>query len=241
MEQSTFRPSGLRALRSQIWLRKTTQEVASIYLVVEPIDATSWVVLWSHAWLRKAHEPRERIVDCCTTAWSASFKDYWNVCACGLPYERSRSVSDIHRSYNLLFRAKAINGLAKWRKKLYRFICLSNLPDSVTSWVILRTLSLVSQRFWSWTVGQIFGSASIACSPFIVHSLAGNQSISATVVQATIFHTMFIGLWSQEWLCKTKDVTASIYQSSKYWTLFSVDVLFPKATCGYVKLLNPLV
>ena len=43
VEQSTFRSSGLRPLLSPTWLRKTTQEVASIGSVTEYIDAISCV------------------------------------------------------------------------------------------------------------------------------------------------------------------------------------------------------
>jgi len=41
VQQSTICPSGLEALQSRTWLRKMTQEIASIYLHIEPNDATS--------------------------------------------------------------------------------------------------------------------------------------------------------------------------------------------------------
>ena len=56
VQQSTIWPSGSRALRSQTWLRKTTQKVALIYPVIEPIDTIFCAVLRSHACFRKLFE-----------------------------------------------------------------------------------------------------------------------------------------------------------------------------------------
>ena len=73
MEDSTIFPLGLIELcEARHGFAKSTQEVASIYPDVEPIDATSCIVLRIHVWLRKAFEPERQIVDCWTAGWSPS-------------------------------------------------------------------------------------------------------------------------------------------------------------------------
>ena len=49
---------------------KLTQEIASIYSVINHSMQLLASILRSHIWLRKAHEPEGQIVDCCTTGWS---------------------------------------------------------------------------------------------------------------------------------------------------------------------------
>ena len=73
VQESTICPLGLIELcEARHGFAKSTQVVASIYPVVEPIDATSCIVMRSHAWLRKAFEPEGQIVDCWNTSWSPS-------------------------------------------------------------------------------------------------------------------------------------------------------------------------
>ena len=55
---------------------KSTEEAASIYPVVEPIDATSCVVLRSHVSYVKLIEPERLIVDRWITGWSPSDVTY---------------------------------------------------------------------------------------------------------------------------------------------------------------------
>ena len=146
-----------KALLIQKQLRKMTHEVVLIYPVIQPIDVTYCFVLESHLWLCK----------------DSAFEDIYNSLTWMMEtfsfslIITSRSVSDINRSYNLLFGAKSINGLAKWHKNLCRFIYVSN-QSTLISWVVLKT------HFWlykaSEPVGQILVSLSIACSPIQLFS-----------------------------------------------------------------------
>ena len=73
VQDSTIFPLGLKELcKARHSFAKSTQEVASIYPDVEPIDATSCIVLRIHVWLRKAFEPERQIVDCWTAGWRPS-------------------------------------------------------------------------------------------------------------------------------------------------------------------------
>ena len=72
---STFHvcPAGLKALRSQLWLRKidarSCVEFSSYRTNSTQLFAS---ISRSHVWLRKAPEPVGQIVDCYTTGWSPS-------------------------------------------------------------------------------------------------------------------------------------------------------------------------
>ena len=73
VQDSTIFPLGLKEFcKARHSFAKSTQEVASIYPDVEPIDAASCIVLRIHVWLRKAFEPERQIVDCWTAGWSPS-------------------------------------------------------------------------------------------------------------------------------------------------------------------------
>ena len=50
------------------------REVATIYTVIEPIEATSCVVLRSHFWLPKALQPEEQIMETATITYSPSIE-----------------------------------------------------------------------------------------------------------------------------------------------------------------------
>ena len=69
---ATNRPSDLEGLLSQNWLRKMMREVVSIYTVIEPIEATSCVVLRSHFWLPEALQPEGQKMETVTIPYSPS-------------------------------------------------------------------------------------------------------------------------------------------------------------------------
>ena len=72
VDQTTIYSAGSKALKSHKWLRKTTQEIVSIYLTNRRNFFASCIVLQNHIWLCKASEPKVQTVCSPTTGLSLS-------------------------------------------------------------------------------------------------------------------------------------------------------------------------